>query len=78
MRRGTRPPSSRLRIEFCSIPQGHESVGYLGLRMRVVGSNIPVEGDIASQESEILMSYLGTVFGILLNSMNEARETLFR
>lgn len=46
-------------------------MAYLGLRMCVVGSNIRAEGDIASQKSEILMSYLDTIFRILLGSTNE-------
>lgn len=52
-------------------------MAYLGLRMCVAGSNIRAEEDIASQKSEILVSYLGTVFGILLGSTNEASRRYF-
>lgn len=62
---------SRLSFQFCSLLQGRRYMAYLGLRMCVAGSNIRADGDIASQKSEILMSFLDTIFGILLGSTNE-------
>lgn len=47
------------------------------LRTCVAGLNIRAAGDIASQKSEILMSYLGPVFGFLLGSTNEASRRYF-